>query len=186
MLIDFRHWLGRSSRNQRSQSIQFIAEQLGRGPCLSEVVPQEFGLLVHAILPQREFHHAHSVFERPISFHHPHTRGVSTSSDEPVNPPEAKPKVGYVNARGTIYKMKGAEPLPVKTPAEQRRDTFRQHGFMALLSGAANRRHVERLDADRQKALTTIREARKVSGEVIADLGNGTVVKLSRGPGHRP
>jgi hypothetical protein len=101
------------------------------------------------------------------------------SSDKLPTADLEEPKLGYVNRRGTIYKVQVAEPLPVKTPAEQRRDSFRQHGFMALLSGAARRRHVERLEADRQKALTTIREARKVSGEVIADVGNGTVVKLT-------
>lgn len=81
--------------------------------------------------------------------------------------------------KGTIYKVNGANPLPVLDPTEQRNQTFRQHGFMALLSGAAKRRHVERLEADRLKALATIREARKVSGEVIADLGNGQIAKLT-------
>jgi len=100
------------------------------------------------------------------------------SSDEPVIPPP-EPKVGYINSRGTIYKVKGAEPLAVKTPVEQRNESFRRFGFMALRSGFARRQHVERLEAERLKALTTIREARKVSGEVIADVGNGTVVKLT-------
>lgn len=99
------------------------------------------------------------------------------SSDDSLTPtPEQN--IGYVNARGTIYKVQGAPPLPVETAAAQRNKSFRQLGFMALRAGFSRRRHIDRLPADRQQALTTIREARKVSRQVIAQIGE-TALELT-------
>ena len=99
------------------------------------------------------------------------------SSDDSLTPtPEQN--IGYVNARGTIYKVQGAPPLPIETAAEQRNKSFRQLGFMALRAGFSRRRHIDHLEADRQQALTTIREARKVSGQVIAEVGE-TALELT-------
>ena len=51
---------------------------------------------------------------------------------------------GYINACGTIYKVKGAKPLPVKTPVEQRNEAVRQQAFVALRIGFERRRHRDR------------------------------------------
>ena len=99
------------------------------------------------------------------------------SSDDSLTPtPEQQ--IGYVNTRGTIYKVQGAPPLPVETAAEQRNKSLRQLGFMALRAGFSRRRHFDLLEADRQQALTTIREARKASGQVIAQVGE-TALELT-------
>lgn len=81
----------------------------------------------------------------------------------------------YVNAGGTIYKVKGGKPLEINSPTEQRKQSLCRFGFMALRAGFSRRQHLDRLEAKRQKALTAIREARKVSGQVIANVGDRQV-----------
>ena len=99
------------------------------------------------------------------------------SSDDSLTP-KPEQNIGYVTARGTIYKVQGAPPLLFETAAEQRNKSFRQLGFMALRAGFSRRRHIDRLEADRQQALATIREARKVSGQVLAEVGE-TALELT-------
>lgn len=72
------------------------------------------------------------------------------SSNQSANQPAVPTsKPSYVNARGTIYKVKGAEPLPMLTPTEQRNHAFRAQAFLALRFGfmcgdAHNRNEFER------------------------------------------
>ena len=49
------------------------------------------------------------------------------------------------NLKGTIRKVKGADPLPVLDPTEQKNSQFRRSAFIALRVGFSKRVHAERL-----------------------------------------
>jgi hypothetical protein len=49
------------------------------------------------------------------------------------------------NLKGTIRKVKGADPLPVLNPEEQKAAQLRRGGFIALRVGYSKRIHAERI-----------------------------------------
>ena len=49
------------------------------------------------------------------------------------------------NNRGTIRKIRGAEPLPNLSIEEQKANELKRHGFIALRIGFSRRQHAERL-----------------------------------------
>lgn len=58
--------------------------------------------------------------------------------------PKSKPSY-MQNLKGTIRKVRGADPLPVLDPTEQRNKQFKQGAFVALRVGFSKRVHAERI-----------------------------------------